>query len=571
MTALIIQTLLLPFIFMLTLWMPMVISNALYTIFRCLGGQQLAYLLFGTTNTLKIDWTTGVAQLMMWVFISGFIIGFVALAISAFNYFKTGKFTIGRIKYIFVACASVFLVPMAYLVLTTLSGLIFMLLDPSGSARLIDYQIWANTMAMISDSFGIVQGLIGSIEYTNGMTFVEIIDKMIGDINQISADAYSNGYTELYSQCQQCLEALKSIKPLADPTWWANASVQMKALIENLGYGKRISPNDYEPLYLYINQLRNCYSGYAKMSSLLPQMFSNYSSYVSTGNWGAINIFINERASGVTNTDIIFLNTDSWLGNILIKNEYCLNNYDAIANTNGDLNIIVDMYQFVTGRSDTDWYNYFNYMSAITDLGSLIGGATAIGTVSAGMWMYATYVVRRIFELIALWVMSIAWAWMGLADDGRRFNTAVRLIVNKIFAIILIQLCFSLTLLIFDNDFMKNEVFGAFTSNDKLWTNITWGITVGLAVGVSYFVADELVGLTTGEANKLASAFSQIGQVKNQGKAAISGAYNTGKAPQSFAGQTGSSIVSGRENHQKSVINKSKIDVIKANKSSKKK
>ena len=218
-----------------------------------------------------------------------------------------------------------------------------------------------------------------------------------------------------------------------------------------------------------------------------------------------------------------------WNSLVFDVNKQCYLNFVACGidpQTQNTYTLVVQIYQLVTGNNDKNWTGVWNMSKGISLINVGVGFIIIAGSIFV-TGLFGLMAARRLVELAVLAVFSIVAAMAGIKDDGAKFNNSIKLIVAKMFSIVIGWASFSIGLSLLNS---INDLIGKTTGLDS--RSLAYGVIqamvmVGGLLG-AYHIAI-MLQQWMGDSTSLAGTLTDIGAMKTMmGAGAIVGGITLG-------------------------------------------
>lgn len=204
-----------------------------------------------------------------------------------------------------------------------------------------------------------------------------------------------------------------------------------------------------------------------------------------------------------------------WHDLVFDVNKQCYLNFVACGidpQTQNTYSLVVQIYQLVTGNNDNNWTGVWNMSKGISLINVGVGFIIIAGSIFV-TGLFGLMAARRLVELAVLAVFSIVAAMMGIKDDGAKFNNSIKLIVAKMFSIVIGWASFSIGLA------LMNSINGLIANATGLdHKSLAYGVIqamvmVGGLLG-AYHIAI-MLQQWMGDSTSLAGTLADIGAMKS--------------------------------------------------------
>jgi len=544
----IISAILMPFLYPLLIMAPLWILDSVYRVFRLCCGQNLAELFFHSTGIGDINWSfqnNQIIRVMLIALVIGVVVSALMFAIAGgIQYARHRPMSEikSKIKWPIIGVISFFALPIGFTLISTLSSVLMQVLGGAEINNYIDANLANSLLTNLQSKIDALASCTGiTINWNVGSgapVAIESMDKNIDIIlqmlGQISADAQAKGFSNIVENCQNLIKEATEIKGIL-----ANLSTDITNLqdalqkgLTNIGKDGTVIPNqDYANTITAIKNKFDLLGIYwSDITSNLVAIHKQYANIIA--NESLITIGDNDYkiwdiVRYNLENDNVFKDFDNyWVGdksqwNIILTNvcqykdvNYGLNRamsgIDPQAVTSFSLTVLI--YQMVTGNNDSNWASFnWSMHGSISLINVGIGFVCIVCTVIV-VALFSIWAARRIIELVICMVFTVFNAFVGVTDDGIKYNMGLKTFIGKMFAIVIAWWCFSIGITV-----IKLVVDGF----AKLPSNPLAGIG-GMLVQVFLYVGGMLGAyhfanwLTNqyGDNNSLSSTMADLGIVK---------------------------------------------------------
>ncbi|MDR1991137.1 MAG: hypothetical protein LBP70_00160 [Mycoplasmataceae bacterium] len=558
---------LMPIAFAMSVWAPMIMGNAFYTIYTYLGGAQLSRMFFGTTAdaghfNFAIDWQNPYVQFLLAMLIIG-VIGFgIFCGLKALTIFtSSGKrysIGIGRLAYGIVGVIGI---PVIFTIVLTVANMLFTVFSPDLAKAFITTQQIAVIKTYIDQQLSSISSIVGQpVDWQGSTTLADSLDKLITQLNTIYTNASQEGNSDLAASCSNLISELNTLRPMCEQGWWTTLSDSFDSSFTNISWasgGNARAPDDWwNSFSTNYNKIFSFQSAWVNFNNDLQSLVDKYSSRQDVA---PLNQWLSDiKGGGTITANCVWYYFSDWTptGSFLhlsVINQLMqglqdsagkindpqksLNYLFDCANPTAEFTLFVQIFHYTTGSSSNNWKDFAIYYGAGFELWrmpQMIMGAASAVIIAGAMYNYGWYMCKRVIDLAILWATSI---WFGFTDlgEGIQFRATQRLIWSKIFSIVIIQAVFMLVTIVMNMNFFSDLMGGnAYASGALL-------IGTSLMFGAGYYGADAVIGLAFNEPGTLASISSQMQTIRSSGQGV---AANAQKGTQNVTGST-ESIVGG--------------------------
>ena len=204
-----------------------------------------------------------------------------------------------------------------------------------------------------------------------------------------------------------------------------------------------------------------------------------------------------------------------WYDLVFDIDKQCYLNFVACGidpQTQNTYSLVVQIYQLVTGNNDNNWMGWWNMSKGVSLINVGVGFIIIAGSIFV-TGLFGLMAARRLVELAVLAVFSIVAAMMGIKDDGAKFNNSIKLIVAKMFSIVIGWASFSIGLALMNsiNDLIANAT--GLDHKSLAYGVIQAMVMVGGLLG-AYHIAI-MLQQWMGDSTSLAGTLADIGAMKS--------------------------------------------------------
>lgn len=591
-----IKTLLWPLIYGLFVQGPLYVLDIFYKAFSWLCGFPIGQELFNATNGVEIDFNSIGMQMIFFALIALLILIFIGVVFVAIKAICSKKqvIWIDKVKWIIVAFASILGIPVAFILLTSLSSALMMLISPQQTSYLILADNWTAISNDIQDGLDYLEEVLRlDKDFTyNGTTasLQEWITALQQALMEISTQANNAGMSDVVSQCNDLITNLGSLtnqianfnniindiekafaqindQVIHSSSEYIEANQEVYDLLNDATFQLTQLSQTWNSIVNGCNNLYNYYSNLFGQDIIvnvhgtdiaawnLIAAFGDSDWKIST--FGVIDsLFIDsDKYSSKCLVNVLFQG-GTWQGSLVGLSDVNISQYNSnlqgsfdggfnaiIQGVNpssqSDFELVILIYQMATGNTDTNWQS-LNWGSSFTTSWTelAVGAIAAIGSCIV-MLLFFLFAAKRVFELIILIPIDVVMAGYGVIDDGNKFGVITRLIVSKIFSVLIISFVFLLGIGVSSwlLDLVDMQYVGGSLERMLMQIGI---IIAGLLA--SFFLGNWLTNLFGDNQNPM-NTLAELGVLSMAGRYGKSVAKFTGKALGKAGGKAGSSVL----------------------------
>ena len=460
---------------------------------------------------------------------------------------------ISKIKWPLLAITSTITVPLAFVLLSTFSSALMSLIGGTTTKTIILTEnvndIFNNMTAGINQLCKDMNIVLpdGTISCETSLT--NALQAIRDAITNISQEATKSGMTDIAERCRVVNQNLDAMIGLAnnwdneiikdfnevmtyivDPSHWVNGAVKVDS-------GTSTKMNEV------IVKLMNFQTSWNSVIENTNSIFKDAKSYLPSAITNTIKVYdisglphdiTVETILNTLNNNIwkdfnslwvdtekdkslltIMMQGGKWYDLVFDIDKQCYLNFVACGidpQTQNTYSLVVQIYQLVTGNNDNNWMGWWNMSKGVSLINVGVGFIIIAGSIFV-TGLFGLMAARRLVELAVLAVFSIVAAMMGIKDDGAKFNNSIKLIVAKMFSIVIGWASFSIGLALMNS---INDLIGNATGLDH--KSLAYGVIqamvmVGGLLG-AYHIAI-MLQQWMGDSTSLAGTLADIGAMKS--------------------------------------------------------
>lgn len=558
----IIGTIIAGILYPLLITAPLQILNGIYQAFSFCAGASIGEIFFNTAGqSLVFNVNAPLFKYLIGAIIISLILMVVFIIALTIEHLVTKKKVnmISKIKWPLLAITSTITVPLAFVLLSTFSSALMSLIGGTTTKTIILTEnvndIYNNMIAGINQLCKDMNIVLpdGTISCETSLT--NALQAIRDAITNISQEATKSGMTDIAERCRvvnQNLDAMISLANnwdneiikdfndvmnyIVNPTNWVNGAVKVDSGTSTIMNKVIVKLMNFQTSWNSV--IENTNSIFKDAKSYLPTVITNtIKVYDISGlphditietilgtikgdwtntTWGSFNslwVDNNENKSLFT----IMMQGGKWHDLVFSTEEKheCYLNFVACGidpQTQNTYSLVVQIYQLVTGNNDNNWTGIWNMSKGISLINVGVGFIIIAGSIFV-TGLFGLMAARRLVELAVLAVFSIVAAMMGIKDDGAKFNNSIKLIVAKMFSIVIGWASFSIGLA------LMNSINGLIANATGLdHKSLAYGVIqamvmVGGLLG-AYHIAI-MLQQWMGDSTSLAGTLADIGAMKS--------------------------------------------------------
>ena len=539
---------------------PLQILNGIYQAFSFCAGASIGEIFFNTAGqSLVFNVNAPLFKYLIGAIIISLILMVVFIIALTIEHLVTKKKVnmVSKIKWPLLAITSTITVPLAFVLLSTFSSALMSLIGGTTTKTIILTEnvndIFSNMRDGINQLCKDMNIVLpdGTISCETSLT--NALQAIRDAITNISQEATKSGMSDIAERCRVVNEHLDAMISLAnnwegeiitqfnevmtyivDPSHWVNGAVKVDSctsakMNEVISKLMNFQTN-------WNSVIENTNSIFKDAKSYLPSVITNtikvydisglpHDITIETilssinGNWtnttwGSFNsLWVDTEKDKSLFT--IMMQGGKWHDLVFDVNKQCYLNFVACGidpQTQNTYSLVVQIYQLVTGNNDNNWTGIWNMSKGISLINVGVGFIIIAGSIFV-TGLFGLMAARRLVELAVLAVFSIVAAMMGIKDDGAKFNNSIKLIVAKMFSIVIGWASFSIGLA------LMNSINGLIANATGLdHKSLAYGVIqamvmVGGLLG-AYHIAI-MLQQWMGDSTSLAGTLADIGAMKS--------------------------------------------------------
>ena len=537
---------------------PLQILNGIYQAFSFCAGASIGEIFFNTAGqSLVFNVNAPLFKYLIGAIIISLILMVVFIIALTIEHLVTKKKVnmVSKIKWPLLAITSTITVPLAFVLLSTFSSALMSLIGGTTTKTIILTEnvndIFSNMRDGINQLCKDMNIVLpdGTISCETSLT--NALQAIRDAITNISQEATKSGISDIAERCRVVNEHLDAMISLAnnwegeiitqfnevmtyivDPSHWVNGAVKVDS-----GTSTKMNEIIVKLMNFQTNWnsvIENTNSIFKDAKSYLPSVITNtIKIYDISGLPHDITIetilnTLNNNNNTWKDFNALWVDTEKdkslftimmqggkWHDLVFDVNKQCYLNFVACGidpQTQNTYSLVVQIYQLVTGNNDNNWTGIWNMSKGISLINVGVGFIIIAGSIFV-TGLFGLMAARRLVELAVLAVFSIVAAMMGIKDDGAKFNNSIKLIVAKMFSIVIGWASFSIGLA------LMNSINGLIANATGLdHRSLAYGVIqamvmVGGLLG-AYHIAI-MLQQWMGDSTSLAGTLADIGAMKS--------------------------------------------------------
>ena len=470
---------------------PLQILNGIYQAFSFCAGASIGEIFFNTAGqSLVFNVNAPLFKYLIGAIIISLILMVVFIIALTIEHLVTKKKVnmVSKIKWPLLAITSTITVPLAFVLLSTFSSALMSLIGGTTTKTIILTEnvndIYNNMTAGINQLCKDMNIVLpdGTISCETSLT--NALQAIRDAITNISQEATKSGMTDIAERCRVVnlnLDAMISLANnwdneiikdfndvmnyIVNPTNWVNGAVKVDSGTSTIMNKVIVKLMNFQTSWNSV--IENTNSIFKDAKSYLPSVITNTikvydisglphdisietilsSLSFDKNTWKDFNsLWVDNNESKSLFT--IMMQGGEWHGLVFDVNKQCYLNFVACGidpQTQNTYSLVVQIYQLVTGNNDNNWTGIWNMSKGISLINVGVGFIIIAGSIFV-TGLFGLMAARRLVELAVLAVFSIVAAMMGIKDDGAKFNNSIKLIVAKMFSIVIGWASFSIGL-----------------------------------------------------------------------------------------------------------------------------
>ena len=545
---------------------PLQILNGIYQAFSFCAGASIGEIFFNTAGqSLVFNVDAPLFKYLIGAIIISLALMVVFVIALTIEHLVTKKKVnlLSKIKWPLLAITSTITVPLAFVLLSTFSSALMSLIGGTTAKTIIlvenvneIHNNMINGINQLCRNMNIVLP-DGAISCETSLT--SALQAIRDAITNIAQEASQSGMSDIVERCRvvnQELDAMMSLannwnkdilEPFDDvmnyivnPSNWTNGAVNVSSEISNklntiisklIGF-----QNNWNDV------ISNTSAIFKDAKSYLPSVLDNtikvydvdglphnikieiiLNSLNSTGNtWENFNsLWLDAENKSLFTT---MMQGGKWHDLVFDVDKQCYLNFVACGidpQTQNTYKLVIQIYQLVTGNNDNNWTGVWNMSKGVSLINVGVGFIIIAGSIFV-TGLFGLMAARRLVELAVLAVFSIIAAMAGIKDDGAKFNNSIKLIVAKMFSIVIGWAAFSIGLALMSS---INDILVKSTNLDTkslAYGTIQAMVMVGGLLGAYHITM--MLQQWIGDSTSLAGTLTDIGAMKSMmGAGAIVG------------------------------------------------
>lgn len=554
----IIGTIIAGILYPLLITAPLQILNGIYQAFSFCAGASIGEIFFNTAGqSLVFNVNAPLFKYLIGAIIISLILMVVFIIALTIEHLVTKKKVnmISKIKWPLLAITSTITVPLAFVLLSTFSSALMSLIGGTTTKTIILTEnvndIFSNMRDGINQLCKDMNIVLpdGTISCETSLT--NALQAIRDAITNISQEATKSGMTDIAERCRvvnQNLDAMISLANnwdneiikdfndvmnyIVNPTNWVNGAVKVDSGTSTIMNKVIVKLMNFQTSWNSV--IENTNSIFKDAKSYLPSVITNTikvydisglphdisietilsSLSFDKNTWKDFNsLWVDNNESKSLFT--IMMQGGEWHGLVFDVNKQCYLNFVACGidpQTQNTYSLVVQIYQLVTGNNDNNWMGWWNMSKGVSLINVGVGFIIIAGSIFV-TGLFGLMAARRLVELAVLAVFSIVAAMMGIKDDGAKFNNSIKLIVAKMFSIVIGWASFSIGLA------LMNSINGLIANATGLdHKSLAYGVIqamvmVGGLLG-AYHIAI-MLQQWMGDSTSLAGTLADIGAMKS--------------------------------------------------------
>ena len=541
---------------------PLQILNGIYQAFSFCAGASIGEIFFNTAGqSLVFNINAPLFKYLIGAIIISLILMVVFIIALTIEHLVTKKKVnmVSKIKWPLLAITSTITVPLAFVLLSTFSSALMSLIGGTTTKTIILTEnvndIFSNMRDGINQLCKDMNIVLpdGTISCETSLT--NALQAIRDAITNISQEATKSGMTDIAERCRvvnQNLDAMISLANnwegeiitqfnkvmnfIVNPTNWVNGAVKVDSGTSTIMNKVIVKLMNFQTSWNSV--IENTNSIFKDAKSYLPSVITNtIKVYDISGlphditietilgaikgdwtntTWGSFNsLWVDNKDNKSLFT--IMMQGGKWHDLVFSTEEKheCYLNFVACGidpQTQNTYSLVVQIYQLVTGNNDNNWTGIWNMSKGISLINVGVGFIIIAGSIFV-TGLFGLMAARRLVELAVLAVFSIVAAMMGIKDDGAKFNNSIKLIVAKMFSIVIGWASFSIGLALMNS---INGLIANATGLDHM--SLAYGVIqamvmVGGLLG-AYHIAI-MLQQWMGDSTSLAGTLADMGAMKS--------------------------------------------------------
>ena len=556
----IIGTIIAGILYPLLITAPLQILNGIYQAFSFCAGASIGEIFFNTAGqSLVFNVNAPLFKYLIGAIIISLILMVVFIIALTIEHLVTKKKVnmVSKIKWPLLAITSTITVPLAFVLLSTFSSALMSLIGGTTTKTIILTEnvndIFSNMRDGINQLCKDMNIVLpdGTISCETSLT--NALQAIRDAITNISQEATKSGMTDIAERCRivnQNLDAMISLANnwdneiikdfndvmnyIVNPTNWVNGAVKVDSGTSTIMNRVIVKLMNFQTNWNSV--IENANSIFKDAKSYLPSVITNTIKIYDISGlphditietilgtikgdwtntiWGSFNsLWVDNKDNKSLFT--IMMQGGKWHDLVFDVNKQCYLNFVACGidpQTQNTYSLVVQIYQLVTGNNDNNWMGWWNMSKGVSLINVGVGFIIIAGSIFV-TGLFGLMAARRLVELAVLAVFSIVAAMAGIKDDGAKFNNSIKLIVAKMFSIVIGWASFSIGLALMNsiNDLIANAT--GLDHKSLAYGVIQAMVMVGGLLG-AYHIAI-MLQQWMGDSTSLAGTLADIGAMKS--------------------------------------------------------
>ena len=545
---------------------PLQILNAIYRVFTFCCGADIGRMFFNSNiQDIKIDTTTQVFGFLVSAIYVALILIFIFLCVLTIEHLVTKKKIdfLSKVKWPLLALTSTVTIPISFVMVSGVSSLFMEILGGSSLKCAILEQNLNDIQNNICKGLGeLAQSLNVKININESLTDVEIktaIGGLEDALTKLLPKLKDLGLTDEITKISNTITHLKELRSGIENL--ESNIKEIQSIIQKLSAEK----GEVLPNLKTFNSLNKCtknltsiadswnlivsdISGYCqKLEHIIPDVEKIKIKDVEVDTWKLLEsvkanwnkdeckwfsfnqywINYGDKQSLIS----AIVSGGKWGEIIFDKNKQCcLNAVNTGLNPDSKytFDLVVKIYQVVTGNIDTNWGGAWNMSRGINFTNVGVGFAMICMT-AVVVGMFSLMAARRFIELVVLAVFAIITAAWGIKDDGVKFQNCIKLIIGKIFSVTIAYAAFTIGIQLNETiiNFISNSTELA-TGGSLTTAMIQILLTTGGLLGAKAIT--DTISTWVGDSNSFKETMMDVAAIKTGVGATVAGGIFAGKA-----------------------------------------
>lgn len=517
---------------------PLHILNGIYKAFSFCCGADLGEILFNSQQgRMVIDVNSPLFKFLITAVIISLVLMVVFIIALTIEHLATKKKVnfLSKLKWPLLAITSTVTIPVAFILISSLSSV---LMELVGGTTIHYYIEAAHVSDIITNMTNGINGLANSlleiqIQLTDkdGQLIMANVQQAIQLIEQaviqIQKEAASANLQDIVEKCSRTLEYLSNVRNTL--TNMPNIQTEFKEVLDwianNIKSGHVVTSSEIaNKLKDVVAQLTTVQTSWSSAINGLSEVLKGAQTYsfhcleetVKLGDsefvieellkpfikiaedpwtteplnniWLEFNrLWIDGTGTEQLSLLSVMFNGGEWKGIIggvertVTCGEQSYLNWILVSLDPSECNtfdLVVKIYQLVTGNTDANWAwtMPWNMSKGVSLINVGVGFIIIVGAIFV-CGLFGLMAARRLIELAVLAVWSVIAAIIGIKDDGAKFNNTVKLIIVKMFCIVVAWAAFSLSVT------LLSSITGWIESHNNIdKTSLAWGAVTAIVM-----------------------------------------------------------------------------------------